>query len=109
MKLNKLLQGRKVLSDHANEPIPTMLAYKILKFMKASDTEGAFYEQKLNGIIEKYGKRDSEGRIESANGHISIAPDSIEECKKAMEELGETEVEVPNITFNIHELTPINF
>lgn len=109
MKLNKLLQVRKVLSDHANEPIPTMLAYKILKFMKASDTEGAFYEQKLNGIIEKYGKRDSEGRIESANGHISIAPDSIEECKKAMEELGETEVEVPNITFNIHELTPINF
>ena len=51
MKLNKLLQVRKVLSDHANEPIPTMLAYKILKFMKASDTEGAFYEQKLNGII----------------------------------------------------------
>ena len=109
MKLDKLLQIRKVLSEHANEPIPTMLAYKILKFMKASDTEGAFYDKKLQEIIEKYGKRDSEGRIESSDGHILIATERIVDCQKAMKELGETEVEVPKITFNIHELTPINF
>lgn len=54
MKLNKLLQVRRVLSEHANEPIPTMLAYKILKFMKSSDTEGAFYDAKLQEIIEQY-------------------------------------------------------
>ena len=109
MKLDKLLQMRKVLSDHANEPIPTMLAYKILKFMKASDTESAFYDQKLKKIIERYGQRDSEGRIESSNGRITIASDCIEDCKKAMEELGETEVEIPNIAFSIQELTPIKF
>ena len=61
MKLNKLLQARKVLSEHANEPIPTMLAYKILKFMKASDTEGAFYDQQLKEIIGKYAKKNDKG------------------------------------------------
>lgn len=109
MKLDKLLQVRKVLSSHANEPIPTMLAYKILKFMKASDTEGAFYEQKFKEIIEKYGKRDSDGKIESSDGHITIAPEYLEECKSAIEELDGTDVEVPDITFRIQELTPINF
>jgi hypothetical protein len=109
MKLNKLLQVRRVLSEHANEPIPTMLAYKILKFMKSSDTEGAFYDAKLQEIIEQYGKRDESGKVVHANGRISIDKEHIEECQIAIDELGETEIEAPHITFTIHELTPINF
>ncbi len=35
MKLNRLLRARKVIDEHANEPITAMLAYKMLKFMKA--------------------------------------------------------------------------
>lgn len=109
MKLNKLLQIRKVLNEHANEPIPTMLAYKILKFMKASDTEGAFYDEKLKEIIDKYGKKDENGKPLYSDGKVSIEKESIEECQKAIAELGDTEVELPNITFNIQELTPIVF
>ncbi len=109
MKLNKLLQIRKVLSEHANEPIPTLLAYKILKFMKATDTEGAFYDQKLKEIIEKYGAKDEQGNAVYSDGKVSIANESIVECQQAMDELGSTEVEIPNITFSIQELTPIIF
>lgn len=109
MKLNKLLQARKVLSDHANEPIPTMLAYKILKFMKASDTEGAFYDKKLKEIVNKYGKKDENGNIIYSDGRISVDPELINECQKAISELGETDVEVPKITFCIQEITPISF
>lgn len=109
MKLNKLLQIRKVLSEHANEPIPTLLAYKILKFMKATDTEGAFYDQKLKEIIEKYGAKDEQGNAVYSDGKVSIANESIVECQQAMDELGNTEVEIPNITFSIQELTPIIF
>ena len=65
--------------------------------------------EKLKEIIEKYGKRDSEGKIEPSDGYITIAPESIEDCNRAMQELGSTEVEVPEITFSIQELTPINF
>lgn len=108
-EVNKLLQVRRVLSEHANEPIPTMLAYKILKFMKSSDTEGAFYDAKLQEIIEQYGKRDESGKVVHANGRISIDKEHIEECQIAIDELGETEIEAPHITFTIHELTPINF
>lgn len=109
MKLNKLLQIRKVLSEHANEPIPTLLAYKILKFMKATDTEGAFYDQKLKEIIEKYGAKDEQGNAVYSDGKVSIANESIVECQQAMDELSNTEVEIPNITFSIQELTPIIF
>ena len=109
MKLNKLLQVRKVLSEHANEPIPTMLAYKMLKFMKASDTEGSFYDQQLKDIISKYAKKDQQGELMYIDGHISIMPDKVEECQKAINDLGETDVDAPKITFSIRELTPINF
>ncbi len=109
MKLNKLLQIRKVLSEHANEPIPTLLACKILKFMKATDTEGAFYDQKLKEIIEKYGAKDEQGNAVYSDGKVNIANESIVECQQAMDELGNTEVEIPNITFSIQELTPIIF
>lgn len=70
MKLDKLLQVRKVLGDHANEPVPTMLAYKILKFMKGSDTESAFYDQKLKEIIEKYYQSNCHNRCILINGFI---------------------------------------
>lgn len=109
MKLNKLLQARKVLGKHANEPIPTLLAYKILKFMKASDTEGAFYDDKLKDIIMKYGERDESGNLVNSNAGVNIARDKIEECENEIKELDETDVEKPQITFTIQELTPINF
>lgn len=109
MKLNKLLQARKVLSEHANEPIPTMLAYKILKFMKASDTEGAFYDQQLKEIIGKYAKKNDKGEAQYVDGHICILPDKIEECQTAINNLGDSDVDAPKITFSIQELTPINF
>lgn len=109
MKLNKILQVRKVLSEHANEPIPTMLAYKILKFMKLSDTEGAFYDQKFKEIIDKYAKRDSNGKVQSAGEQIRIMPDKIKECQEAIIDLENTEIDAPKITFTIEELTPINF
>lgn len=109
MKLNKLLQVRRVLTEHANEPIPTMLAYKILKFIKASDTEGAFYDGKMQEIIDKYAKRDDNGQIIYAEGRVSVAPENIKECQKAIGELEGTDIEAPDISFTIHELTPINF
>lgn len=109
MKLNKLIQVRRVLAEHANEPIPTMLAYKILKFMKASDTEGAFYDKKLKEIIDEYGKRDENGTVIYADGRVSISPDHIEDCQNAIDELGATDVDSPHINFTIQELTPINF
>lgn len=109
MKLNKLIKARSALSKHSDEPLPTRLAYKILKFMKASDTEGAFYDEKLKDIINRYGQKDESGNIIYVNGNISIQSDCVQECQKAIEELGETEVSAPEITFNIQELTPINF
>ena len=86
-----------------------MLAYKMLKFMKASDTEGSFYDQQLKDIISKYAKKDQKGEPMYIDGHISIMPDKVEECQKAINDLGETDVDAPKITFSIQELTPINF
>ena len=51
MKLYKLLRARKILGDHMHEQLPAPLAYKIMKFIKASENEGAFYNEKFNEIV----------------------------------------------------------
>lgn len=109
MKLNTLLQVRKVLGAHVNEPLPTILAYKILKFMKGTDVEGEFYNDKLREIIEKYGARDDAGNIVRNGDSVSISPEFLDECNKEIAELGDTEIEIPQIRFSIGELVPIKF
>ncbi len=84
MKLNKLLQARNAFKAHAQEQLPTMLAYKIMKFMKASDAEGEFYDQQIREVINKYAKKNEKGEIVSADGRVNMLPGKAEECQKAI-------------------------
>ena len=63
----------------------------------------------MKEIIDEYGKKDESGKIIYADGRVSISPDHLDDCQKAIDELGATDVDVPNISFTIQELTPINF
>lgn len=74
MKLNKLLQARNALAKRSNEQLPAGLAYKILKFMKASDTEEEFYRRGINTIIEKYGQKDANGNVAYSDGGLVSVP-----------------------------------
>lgn len=95
MKIYDLILARNVILKKANEPIATKLAYKFMKFLKASGDEDAFYSKKAEEIKAKYTK-DGETQM-------------TEEFVKEVAELNATEVDKPEISFDLEELECLSF
>lgn len=108
MKIKNLLTARNVIFQHKDDKIPSSLAYKLMKFLKASDNDEAFYNEKLKALIEEYSIRESDGKIKMVNGNFAIQPSKIDVFNKEAEELRNTEVDIPQIKFSIKELEPIH-
>lgn len=104
MKLDKLIQLRKTISAHAHEAISAPLAYKMMKFLKASGNEDDFYTSRLKEIVEKY--RDTENPAQQGDA-VRIRKDKITECSDEIKALTETEVEAPSIKFALPELSEL--
>ncbi len=108
MKLNKLIGIRNILVAHANDRVYAKVAYKMMKFIKASEDEDAFYNTKLKELIETHGEKDAMGKFAKDKiGNIKIKADSIDECREAIRLLEETDVDCPNIHFCIEELSEL--
>lgn len=107
MKLKNLLNARKIIIQYKDEKLSPTLAYKFVKFMKASDSEEAFYNDKLKQLIEEYALKDEKGQIATQDGNIRLMPAKIQDFNNAANELQETEVEAPNVQFKISELEQI--
>lgn len=108
MKIQQLLAARKVFTSRIGDKLPPAVAYKIMKFLKASDNEEAFYNDRLYKIFESYGVKDSKGVLKVADGKINILPDKVEECQAQIDELDKTEVDTPNLALRIDELSPFS-
>ena len=108
MDLNKLLQIRNVLLTHVNDKIKASLAYKFMKYLKATDAEEEFYLKRMQEITAEYGEKDADGKVASnADGKVTIQRDKVEDCKKLLEELGTTNVETPDTKFAIDDLSEL--
>lgn len=105
MKIINLLQARKAIGNYANEPVAPRLAYKMMKFLKTTETEESFLNEKLKNIAEEYSAKDADGKmIATENGEVKISVDKINECNAKIMELYDTEVETPTIRFFLDEL-----
>lgn len=110
MKISQLLKIRKTLQAHAEETIPTALAYKIMKFIKASSEEGAFYNEKFREIITKYAEKDESGKPIINGNSVKLKEGmDVAKCQEEVLELDNTEVEAPTIKFKIQEFSPLKF
>lgn len=109
MKLLNLIQIREIIKTHSQEKLSTSLAYKMMKFAKATDDESSFYNEKRRNIIEQYAQRDAEGNMVTNNYGVAIQEDKFIECQKAANELDNTDVAIPNIRFTIEELSELKF
>lgn len=108
MNLSNLICIRNVLVAHANDKVYAKVAYKMMKFIKASEDEDAFYNNKLKELIEMYGEKDTDNNFaRDSAGNIKIQPQKVDECKAAIQQLEATDVEVPAIRFNIDELSSL--
>lgn len=109
MKLNKLMEARNILIAKANETVPAALAYKLMKCIKASEEEANFYNTKLKELIDTCQERDENGNPVFAEQGVQIKKERVDEFRTKINELDNTEVEMPHINFSIEELAPLTF
>lgn len=86
--------------------LPLKGAYKINKIKQALEKESDFYNEKFQGIIDKYARKDENGElIFSEDGdQIMIEPDKIDECNQALTDLQQLTIEINNFNLKIEDL-----
>ena len=111
MKLYELLEARTVINKNIDqtESISAPVAYKIMKLMKNTQNDCDFYQEKFNAILTEYGEKDDNGQLIQENNGIKIQDGKMEECTSKVNELNNTEIELPKIKFTLEELKPYNF
>ena len=107
MKLINIIRARGVIAEHAREKMPAQTAYKFVKFLKATDNDEIFYNDKLTEILDLYAVKDENGKFIPDGNGISLIPETADDCKKKVEELDNTIVEKP-VTFTIDEFSGLS-
>lgn len=107
MKLVELLEARNAIRSLFQEKMSVRLAYRFTKFLKETHTEESFYNEKLQGIMIKYGEKDENGKfVETATG-TKIREESRDDCFASVIELESTEVDTPSVLFTVEELSEL--
>lgn len=97
--LSQLYNLNDVLSKHISEPMGIKTSYKLLKFLRSIENDVQFFVDKLRGLYKEY-------EFEEVNGQYKIKDASlIPEYNEKIKELGETEIGIADIEFDIEELS----
>lgn len=98
------------LYDQIKDRAPSIkTAYKMNKIYERAVQEQAFIQEQQQKIAEKYAQRDEKGNLILTDDKtdILVEPSKMNECKKALRELVEIEVELPDYSFTLDELEPL--
>jgi Skp family chaperone for outer membrane proteins len=90
----------------AETTLPLKGAYKLNKIKKAVETEGEYYVEKFQEIVNKYAKKDENGQLVfSEDGNqIMIKDGMVDECNQALEDLQNLEVQIENYGLSLADL-----
>lgn len=98
------------LYDQIKDCAPSIkTAYKMNKIYERAAQEQTFIQEQQQKIAEKYAQRDEKGNLILTDDKtdILVEPSKMNECKKALRELVEIEVELPDYSFTLDELEPL--
>lgn len=98
------------LYDQIKDRAPSIkTAYKMNKIYERAAQEQMFIQEQQQKIAEKYAQRDEKGNLILTDDKtdILVEPSKMNECKKALRELVEIEVELPDYSFTLDELEPL--
>lgn len=107
MKLINIIQAREAIKSHLHDKISYRSAYKFAKFIKASETQDAFYNDKIKELIEAYGLKDKNGKFIYKNNSVALQPEHVKEWTEKLDELNSTEVDIPQILFEPQDFEEI--
>lgn len=105
MKLYEVLSLRSLLMRLKTEKLPIKTAYKLMKLVEFFESEGKFYQDEFNSIIEKYGEKGEDGNYQLTNdgSAIKIIEGKETECQSALDALQNVECAAPSIKFDLEE------
>ena len=108
MKLGNIETLYNTLSSLKEKEMPIRLSYKFTLLLDKIDCDYNFFISEMRKIINKYGLKDDQGELVQENGNIKINPDSLSLAEKALQDLHETEIKLPDVTLTLDELESLN-
>ena len=108
MKLGNIETLYNTLSSLKEKEMPIRLSYKFTLLLDKIDCDYNFFISEMRKIINKYGLKDEHGELVQENGNIKINPDSLSLAEKALEDLHEPEIKLPDVTLTLDELESLN-
>lgn len=109
MKLGNIITIQRVFMAIRKERITPILSYKIFKLLtQIEQNQVKFYNEQYSEIVKKYAEKDGEGNfVLTSGGNVQITEDKQKDFLKEMENLNNLEVDAPDATFTILELSEI--
>ena len=99
MELIKVVNARKVLDSLSDrEDVGAHLSYWMTKFVVQSEQEHEFYVNEMRKLFDKYAEKNDDDSL-------FVPTENITGFNAAVEALNKTDVEAPNIRFNLSELS----
>ena len=107
MKVKQLIEAKKVILPLIQEKLSPKLSYKLMKFVKKIEVEEDFYNKQIGELIDKYGERDSDNNLIYTDNGVKIQNDKISNCNAELQEVDNVEVDAPDLSFTLDELSEI--
>lgn len=109
MNILKIINAKRAFSNYLDAKLSPAVAYKIMKLVRAADAEESFYQKELLKIVEQYGLRNDDGSFAtSSDGNILLVEETVEECRKKVDELDALDIDFPDIHFSLDELSKLS-
>ena len=111
MKLINVLNARSVITSKAQvKGVNFKTSFKFMKFLKATDEDEKFYNEKREELIKTFATKDEDGKIVIENNQYKFTDENLAEINKQILELAATEVEIPEtLKFSSEELEKMEF
>lgn len=107
MKLITLLTARKALPLDMNE-IDIQLKYKIMKFIKSTNSDEEFYNSEISNIMLECAEHDENGNVkQNKNGDVLINTDMKEHFYQQTNALNNTEIDVKEFSLSTDEVAQL--
>lgn len=103
--MDQIIAFRNAEDIFSDVQLPLKSAYKLNKIKKAVETEGEFYSNKFQEIVDTYARKDESGQLVFSDdrNQIMIQDGKIEECNQAISDLQELTVEIENYNLSIED------
>ena len=111
MKLINVLNARSVITSKAQvKGVNFKTSFKFMKFLKATDEDENFYNEKREELIKTFATKDENGKIVIENNQYKFTDENLAEINKQISELAAMEVEIPEtLKFSSEELEKMEF